>query len=533
MFEIVVLIGIIGLTYLIYTIYIKEFNFSLNMGIIYYISMIGFFALILRGSSFAHYDDFSHWGLVARDLVIKDRFPNFESNLITFQSYPVGSASYIYFVAKIVGESEGVFLFAQSMLLISSITPLFAFVEKNKLLNVILIILSTLFFLVANNRPTVLLVDTLISLVGFGLLLLTIYYGKQGLIKKGIVYSLPIATFLMVIKNSAIFFVLMNFSVILYYLLKKYKLSRNTINWTLVSLIVPFSSSFLWSKHVEFAFSSGFEAKHSMSLDNYSTILAEKSSQDMRDIIELFMERNIDLSARDVRIVLFLIVLSIIFFIYSVIIEKGIWYRKIEWKLLWLGIVSYFIYQLSVLLMYLLSMPLGEALSLAGYGRYIFTFIIYWYAIVLLYIVTKNQTKEVQLRINRYVLSILLIVFVIVPFYLRNGIEEFSRIIIDQPVDQRRELLKDTIYEYDLPENGNYHLYIGENNQLNSSQILYYIAKYDLKSNRITIHNEETIVNQKIPEEGYLIILEDDNTVRDQLLEKETKTLSHYIFQMK
>ena len=55
------------------------------------------FAIRLKGVVGLHYDNFSHWLTVATEMLKTDQMPSFRSALIRFQSYPTGSAGYIYY----------------------------------------------------------------------------------------------------------------------------------------------------------------------------------------------------------------------------------------------------------------------------------------------------------------------------------------------------------------------------------------------------------------------------------------------------
>lgn len=67
-------------------------------------------AYLLVKVPLSHYDDFSHWGLVIREMLKDDRFPNFSNTLIEFQAYPLGSALWVYYVCRLTGGGEGRFL---------------------------------------------------------------------------------------------------------------------------------------------------------------------------------------------------------------------------------------------------------------------------------------------------------------------------------------------------------------------------------------------------------------------------------------
>lgn len=52
-------------------------------------------------------------------------FPNFQDPVIYFQSYPLGSAEFIWYVCRCVGCSEGITMFVQKALILSCVLPFF------------------------------------------------------------------------------------------------------------------------------------------------------------------------------------------------------------------------------------------------------------------------------------------------------------------------------------------------------------------------------------------------------------------------
>ena len=75
----------------------------LDSGYISFAVIIAVMAVFVRGKVFTHYDNFSHWALVSRIVNQQSRFPNYNDCNITFPSYPLGSASFIFFITKIRG----------------------------------------------------------------------------------------------------------------------------------------------------------------------------------------------------------------------------------------------------------------------------------------------------------------------------------------------------------------------------------------------------------------------------------------------
>ena len=114
-----------------------------------------YFLLMLKGQVFKSYDNFTHWALVVKQMLLTDRFPTFQDPLILFQAYPLGSSSFIYYVCCLISRvSEGCQMFAQVMLSLSMILPLFSCIRKQRFTSIFLMLGSTLFFLSYNTVPS-------------------------------------------------------------------------------------------------------------------------------------------------------------------------------------------------------------------------------------------------------------------------------------------------------------------------------------------------------------------------------------------
>src|SRR5699024_11355539 len=62
----------------------KEIRFSLNPSLFGFFWTVGslFFFFLLFRSQLIHYDNFSHWGIVVKQMLSTDAFPTAQSNLI-------------------------------------------------------------------------------------------------------------------------------------------------------------------------------------------------------------------------------------------------------------------------------------------------------------------------------------------------------------------------------------------------------------------------------------------------------------------
>ena len=153
----------------------KFYRDFLCPGYIFYVVSCLYFFFLFKGQVFSSYDNFSHWALVVKQMLLTDRFPNFQDEIILFQSSPLGSFVFIYYVSKIVStSSEGCRMSAQTMLSLSMILPLFTSLriqsgrqaEKQKIAGILLVLGASSFLLSYNNWPTELLVDALLPLTG-------------------------------------------------------------------------------------------------------------------------------------------------------------------------------------------------------------------------------------------------------------------------------------------------------------------------------------------------------------------------------
>lgn len=138
----------------------------------------------------------------------------------------------------------------------------------------------------------------------------------------------------------------------LFFLLKKIKLQL----WVLCLLIVIVNAA-------------AEVSKHAMSVENYSSVFEEKTAED----INLIFNKVIDFAAgwTDVWLTFAIIlIIGILIFIFAKRELKN--YRNV----LIATLVVYVVYQAGILAMYLFSMPMAEARSLAGMSRYTKTILI-------------------------------------------------------------------------------------------------------------------------------------------------------------
>lgn len=345
---------------------------TVTAGTVFFGLMGMFLFVLLYHDKFLHYDNFSHWALVVKVMLAENRFPNFLDRNIMFQSYPPGSAAFIYYIVKAAGIGpEWLQMYAQAIFMAGMAACLFAVAGKRGMGILAAAVLSVM--LMAGNTPLYdLLVDTQLPLAALaGLAFCAYYRGAQADDGDGLDgkewYIAAFTTFLVTIKNSGVLFVCI---ILLYLLLRHQGRAREAMKGLAAPLFCPLAALVLWKKHVSLVFEEGLSAKHSMSIRNFRAVFGEKGAEDLNLIARSVWDRVFTLSNPALYVLLFLVLLLVL----QNSMKKT---DRREKGLSAAAFAAYLLYQLGILGMYLFSMPLGEAAVLAGYNRYNRTILIF------------------------------------------------------------------------------------------------------------------------------------------------------------
>lgn len=369
----------------------KEFNF----GILLYILGVLYFLFLLSNQELVHYDNFSHWGTVVKEIFLNNALPTEWTHISDFTNYPPGTAVFIYYFMKATFPSEGMALFGQYLIISSSILTIFSIGNRfssevrdkyskirNIAINLMLTLLS-IYLLVGVRRVQDLLVDTVLVVVGIALLLTIVEMFREKAVNPFILTA--ILFFLTLVKNIGILFAVI--ALIIYILLlvinKRHKQIKN---W--LPVLAPVVANRLWAAHVALVFPVTEVSKHDMSVENYAATFSEKTRLDIQMIAENFFEKVSNYNF--VPLILLSVILLAIIFI-------GKAYQA---KTLFLGLIFFMsllvIYIFGLLAMYIFSMPINEALGVAAFGRYMNTFVIYLVGIISLMILHGIQGYDIK-----------------------------------------------------------------------------------------------------------------------------------------
>lgn len=334
-------------------------------------------AMVLHHSPLIHYDNFSHWATIVKLLFYSGHLPTASDTIISFTSYPPAMALFITQFVTFTGFNEGNMLVAQFILIWAASYTIFATLRDrtrglNSMLLCLTIALSYVFNI--NIRLNNLLVDYVLAIITIAGLVGIYTYRKRPLM-----LAFHVALFsgtLLLIKNSAAFFVAI---IAGYYLcvIIKYSQPNNWFKKTL-SCIGKFLGTYIvavlpfiwWEIHVHLTFTS---SKHEISASAYKGQLAHDGLKGFLGIGQAFLHQIFSFNSLSTQGFLLLnIGLIIAWAIFKYALHKPNRLLKLAGLL---DLIS-LLYYISLLGMYVLSMPFAEAITLDGFERYMSTVVI-------------------------------------------------------------------------------------------------------------------------------------------------------------
>lgn len=496
--EAAVLLWLIGIIYLCVTLIkdksIRFLEYYLKTGYVFCAFTMIVMLIFVRGKVFSHYDNFSHWALVVKSMMVTNRYPNFNDTLISFQSYPLGSATYIYYFSKMINRSESMQMLAQIYMMTACIMPIFIFEKKNKFAVLVSVLSFTNLFFVYNVTITNLLVDTLLPIASMCALLFVYKYcgkmdgGGQTIRYLAAAYLVQIIQ----IKNSGIYFVLIAVIWILY----KGKIAKD-YSKRIVPALFPFISLILWQKHCRYVFNASETSKHAMTAENYKSVFSSKSIEEIRAISGSLIK--------------FAATYKDTWFVFGAIAVTGLAIVCIykEYCAFWrkafaFSILLYLSYHLGILGMYLFSMPGGEATELASHVRYTKTILI-----AIIYIATIIYVRLISYSASQRYIPIAMAIFAIA-FSLglmQISFGEARSAIQYKDSPEERIWLEQAKSEHGVPEGESCCILIKKND----SGYAYFLGKYIFQTNavksvRVKGESDMDAINSK-----YIFVYDSEN----------------------
>lgn len=332
--------------------------------------------IVLYHSPLIHYDNFSHWALIVKFLNFTGHLPGTTDTIISFSSYPPATALFIDQFVSLVGFSDGAMLVAQFILIWAASYAIFAVLRDRTrgLMSLVLCFTITISYVFnIAIRLNNLLVDYVLPILTVAALVGIFVYRKRPLLLW--LHTLLFSAVLLLVKNSAAFFVAV-IAIYFLYVLCKYIVGhwlrrswRVLYRFTsaLALAVVPF---IWWQHHVHQTFTV---SKHEISTQAYGQRLATEGVGKALKIGHKMVLQLVNPNSLSVQGI---ILINVTLIIAALVIRHGFRTQNHLLRQLLLLDVMMLLYFGSLYGMYVLSMPYKEAIVLDGYERYMSSVVI-------------------------------------------------------------------------------------------------------------------------------------------------------------
>ena len=372
--------GLFALTLIILQ---KKFMLAFNRSSLSALNLAFFAGLValvasLIDTRFIHYDNFSHWAVVVKNMLITNRFPDATSAMIDFKSYPLGSSSFLYYFCGVVGHEEGVMLTGQVLLLFSCFYAMFGVIRDVKrflLVGFLGLCCSTMAYFNISIRVNNLLVDFLLP--ALALASVAIVTSERKRFSAACFTALPVLALLVIVKSTGIFFAALCYVFLLARAIRLRREDREGaifIRPVLAVIVLSLVTLVLWNIHTASAF-AGNTSKFSYDLQNISGLQIDKTPEQIRSIVTLFLQTSVSLKGIAAQGIAIFNVLALA----AYLVARFALHKR--WKLLGTLLAldaAIVVYYAGILGMYIVSMPLDEALRLAGFDRYASSMVLFF-----------------------------------------------------------------------------------------------------------------------------------------------------------
>ena len=481
----------------------KEFNIKKMLNVKFLVFLLAFIyiTIICSNMHLLHYDNFSHWGLIIKNMFLNNRLPNFEDDVIMFQNYQPGSACFIYYFGLLVGKTEACMIIAQNYLIISYLFSILVFVsskiKKNENIMYIVFVIMYLFILTANIMFNDLLVDTLIAVMLICSFAILIFFKND--LKKAFIYNLPILIYLFLVKNTGI--VLVGFSCLgLVYIGYRNKDLKKGFLYALLSGIISVAFFYIWSKHVTYVFGEmSLYSKHSLSIQNIFTELRNKGLSQIMEFCNIYLKHFLNLFDNLSNKCMLIIN---VFLIIMIVINRN--NRKKLFNCMIVVNVIYLLYYIILGVMYLLSMPWVEAVKLASFDRYMLTIIIVIVALVYIYLFDYMK--------HRIVVISYLVILLFLSFVVKQSFNNYKMLLgnfnyKDTYANHFDEILGTDMFS---SEDDTFYFIYAPISSKGDEGYLYYLSKYKLNTQNVRVVTKV----KDIYIDGNIVVFDEDEEIK-------------------
>ncbi len=481
----------------------------------FYRKPVFLFVLLFTGAFFAYcygcmlteYDNFTHWGLVLKQMVTEKHFPDYRDPVIMFKTYPLGTAIYMFFGLSIpkMGMQEDIAMFLQAYMMLCFTAALFSRAEKHPALTTAFMSLAMIFFVSTSLGMRDLRVDVVLALAAGCALLYVWDYCIRPVNWVDFYLGSAYLVALSQIKNSAM---LMGAICSVAVLLEGRRDRRYRSRALLAAS--PVAAWFLWKKRYSNVYSGADISLHAMTLRNYLGTFRNNPVSKIGMICLDLLRYALTFRKAVLCGLCFLLVAVLVLRVWK---GNG---KRFRWAA-GFSFAFYGCYELFLLGMYIFSMGAEEAAGLPSVARYTNTalFIMnYMLCSVCLRLISQAQMKDKRQRLCVAALLLMYPVRMIAcgetPFFVQlNARQELQRVEMNR-----------LIAEYNVPKGSGCCLLVPESDNGRT----WFCLRYALMSGDVrALHATDAQSLEEIPE-PYVFVYDEENPEVESWLKTAAQT---------
>ena len=335
-----------------------------------FLAAAGLTLLLERGRVIDEHDALAHWAVAAKSILNNGRLPNMGDLAVEYVDYPPAAELWIKLVCGITGFSDGGMVFAQGLVFLAALLA-FAPLCKKRWYAGAAVAGFGLFLACTTTAWRDLRVDGLLTAATAAVWAVTAALRRSP--ERSLPAAIPALCFLVLLKNSGLFFVLLAGLPLVVLLARRGAgPAWKRAGLAALPLAAPALCWWLWQAHVAQVFVDASASKHAASLSAYGQRLADKTPEDLAAFRQAFAACWTDFSRPAVlRAWLFLGLFAAVCLVLAV--AKRLSARAAAGYAA-AAVFSGAVYVAALAGIYLFSMSTEEMLALASIERYASSF---------------------------------------------------------------------------------------------------------------------------------------------------------------
>ena len=334
----------------------KLFRWSeiyITKGTLALLAMICVWLFIIRDRNLLHWDEFSHWGLVVKNMWALDVMPFTSESAVTFKSYPPGIAMFQYFFVDLARGSfkEYLLYYAYNFMAYSFLMPFYSKIQKKSWLVWLMFLFIPLIF--RKNYYSILLCEGMLGVM-YGAMLGHGILRKEAKDKRiNSIHIILLSALLPMIKSSGYGMVMICLLVFLLVWLKEG--NKQYCRLVFICLAVATVSRMSWNLCLKW---------NNVDTSFYSLEVGGRTGSEIWAIIKVYLSELFWGKKSTSEIALPVIAWCLLFIIVGYLLRRNGFKRTY----LNLGI---FVYLFFVCYVYIFNLSMTTALTLASFSRYV------------------------------------------------------------------------------------------------------------------------------------------------------------------